>query len=413
MNALYAIVILIGLAGILFAFINMIYPIKKLGIPTRKRGAKVLVTSFSVVILAVVGVLINPGKQAEQREVREVRGEQELVRAKQRTDETEHLPGRSEQQSVWANQYTDESGQGPGWSEQGGIGSEDGDSDEGRAHKTASDAATTDADPAGSSETDVVSDLFVLQWDLDGTDLLLAIHTDLPDTAEVIVSVGRRYYEVGNDDAYSRYYFSEEGNISKWRNPRRVPIDDKAWKADLMTHQSKMAALSDDLAFEIDHIEDQIGIQAVVHVNQSNPRFGGRGNPNLSGTAVSRIAGNNNWYIVEAEENIELLLTGMPPAKKAKNVAYNGLRKGKTYRLLKKTPLMTIHPKSVSDSNLKQTSEVLGKTLYISAGRVVRVISVEQSTGPHLWYKVEVVGYGRVKGWINSLALMRGGVVLE
>ena len=137
---------------------------------------------------------------------------------------------------------------------------------------------------------------------------------------------------------YSRYYFREEGNISKWRNPRRVPIDDKAWKADLMTHQSKMSALSSDLAFEIDHIEDQIGVRAVVHVNQPDPRFGGRGNPNLSGTAVSRIAGNNNWYIVEAEKKTELLLTGIPPAKRAKNVAYNGLRKGKSYRLLKGTP---------------------------------------------------------------------------
>ena len=175
-------------------------------------------------------------------------------------------------------------------------------SDEGRAHKTASDVATPDADPAGSSETGVVSDRFVLQWDLDGTDLMLAIDTDLPDTAEVIVSVDRGYYEVGNDDAYSRDYFSEKGHISKWRNPRRVTIDDKAWKADLMTHQSKMSALSSDLAFEIDHIEDQIGVRAVVHVNQPDPRFGGRGNPNLSGTAVSRIAGNNNWYIVEAEK---------------------------------------------------------------------------------------------------------------
>ena len=50
---------------------------------------------------------------------------------------------------------------------------------------------------------------------------------------------------------------------------------------------------------------------------------------------MSRIAGNNNWYIVEAEKKIELLLTGIPPAKRAKNVAYNGLRKGKSYRLLK------------------------------------------------------------------------------
>ena len=74
---------------------------------------------------------------------------------------------------------------------------------------------------------------------------------------------------------------------------------------------------------------------------------------------------------------------------------------------------MATHPNSVSDSNLEQTIEVLGKTLYVPAGRVVRVVSVDQSTGPHPWYEVEVVGNGRATGWINSIALMRGGVVLE
>ena len=370
MDTFYSIAIVIGALGFLFSTINVIYPIKRLGIPTRKRAVLVLVASIGLVIGG--GTLIDPGKQAEQveRAVAEVRDEQELVRAEQRTDETEHRSDRSarggignedgdsdegrahktasdvatpdadpagssetdvvsdrferevaevrdEQELVRAEQRTDETEHRSDRSARGDIGNEDGDSDEGRAHKTASDVATPDADPAGSSETDVVSDRFVLQWDLDGTDLMLAIDTDLPDTAEVIVSVDRGYYEVGNDDAYSRYYFSEEGNISKWRNPRRVPIDDKAWKADLMTHQSKMSALSSDLAFEIDHIEDQIGVRAVVHVNQPDPRFGGRGNPNLSGTAVSRIAGNNNWYIVEAEKKIELLLTGIPPAKRA------------------------------------------------------------------------------------------------
>ena len=64
MNAVNAIAILIGLAGILFAVINIIYPIKRLGIPTRKRGALVLVASFSLVIVA--GVLNDPAKQTDQ-----------------------------------------------------------------------------------------------------------------------------------------------------------------------------------------------------------------------------------------------------------------------------------------------------------------------------------------------------------
>ena len=66
MNAVYAIAILIRLAGILFAVINMIYPFKRLGIPTRKRGALVLAASFSLVIVA--GVLLDQAKQTDQSE---------------------------------------------------------------------------------------------------------------------------------------------------------------------------------------------------------------------------------------------------------------------------------------------------------------------------------------------------------
>ncbi len=264
-----------------------------------------------------------------------------------------------------------------------------------------------------SSETDVVSDRFILQWDLNGTDLLLAIDTDLPDAAEVIVSVDRRYYEVGNKEAYGRSYFSEKGRILKWRTPRRVPINDEIWKADLKAHQSKMAALSSDLAFEVDLIEDQISVRAVVHMNQPDSRFGGRGNPNLSGAAVSQMSGSNNWNLVEDQKKIEMPLTGVRPAKRSRNVPYDGLRKDESYRLLSKTSLMAAGPNSVSGSNPKEIMKVLGKTLNIPAGRVVRVVGIDRSSGSNPWYEVEVVGNEGATGWINSTALMRSGVVLE
>ena len=389
MNAFYALAVVIGVVGFLFATINLIYPIKRLGIPTRNRATLVLMASLGLVIGG--SLLIDSVKQAKQpgREVAEVQSKQELVQDEQSVDETE-LP---QEESV-----------------RGDIGNVDGDPDQARAHKTGGGMVPLDPDLAESNGAGVVSDRFVLKWDLDGTNLLLAVETDLPDTAEVIVSVDLRYYEVGSDDAYSRDYFSEKGPIFKWRNSRQISIDDEAWKTDLMTHQSKMAAVSSDLAFEIDHIEDEIGVRAVVHVNQSDSRFGGHGNPNLSGAAVSR---SGNWNIIEAEERILLPLAGTSPPKRSKNVAFNGLKKGESYRLVNETPLMAVHPDAASSLNLEQQMNALGKTLFMPAGKVIRVRSVDRGAGLNPWYEVEVVGKERVTGWINSTALMRSGVVLE
>lgn len=167
------------------------------------------------------------------------------------------------------------------------------------------------AEPAG-----IVCDRFELRWELDGQDLLLAIDTDLPDEGELSVSVSRSYYEVGNDEEYARDYLSVLEPVSRWREPRRIPLDAGAWRADLDAHQSRMAEIAaaerqagvpaaDTVAFDVASIADDVEIRAVLHVNQDDPRFGGRGNPNLSGAATtSRGVG----VIVEAETSLEFPL---------------------------------------------------------------------------------------------------------
>ena len=64
MNTVYALVGLIGTAGVLFAAVNIIYPIKRLGVPTRKRAVLVLAASFSLIIAAVM--LEDPAEQTDQ-----------------------------------------------------------------------------------------------------------------------------------------------------------------------------------------------------------------------------------------------------------------------------------------------------------------------------------------------------------
>ena len=256
-----------------------------------------------------------------------------------------------------------------------------------------------------SASADVVSDRFELQWELDGTDLLLAIDTDLPDTAEVIVSVGRVYFEVGNDRAYGRYYFREQDLISRWQKPRRIPIDDGTWRAELIAHQSEMASISRDLAFEIARIEDQVQVRAVIHRNQPDPRFGGPGNPDLSGAAVSE-----SRNTIKAETSIPLPFAGTPPPARSRYIAYDGLREGESYRLQDVTPLMP--PRNLEGLSVEESLEAMRRVL-LPAGQVVRVIGVDHTEGVNPWYEVELVGNEGVRGWINSTALIRRGVVFE
>ena len=285
--------------------------------------------------------------------------------------------------------------------------------DSAEASQTGDTVSISDSVGSKSGPNNVVSNRFELQWEIRGTDLMLAIDTDLPDATEVYVSVNRRYFEVGSDIAYSREYFSERALLSEWRTPRQVPIDDDAWRADLLAYQTEMAQLSSELAFEIGRIDDQFGVRAVVHANQTDPRFGGRGNPNLSGTAVSQTAGSNNRNIVEAEQQIELSLTEILADSTPRSVAYDGLQTDESYRLLDEIPLMASNPNAVTDSNLEQTLEVVGRTLFMPAGTVVRIVGVHQGIGANSWYQVEVVGSEGMAGWINSVSLMRSGVVLE
>ena len=252
-------------------------------------------------------------------------------------------------------------------------------------------------------------DRFEFRWELDGTDLLLAIDTDLPDEGELSVSVSRTYYEVGNDDAYSRDYFSESEPVSRWREPRRIALDADAWKADLTAHQNQMAAIAADLAFEIARIEDSIEIRAVLHVNQNDPLFGGRGNPNLSGKATS-VMGTTNWILVEADANLDFPLDGPPPSSRSSRAPYDGLVTGESYRLSRETPIMPEFairaPQSLPKIAPNTPHGGLSRTVRVPGGSVVRVVNTTKDKGGRPWYEVVLVGHESTKGWINSITLI-------
>ena len=63
--------------------------------------------------------------------------------------------------------------------------------------------------------------------------------------------------------------------------------------------EPKPLPAEDTVAFEVASIADAVEIRAVLHLNQDDPRFGGRGNLNLSGAATSRSG--STEVIVETE----------------------------------------------------------------------------------------------------------------
>ena len=99
--------------------------------------------------------------------------------------------------------------------------------------------------------------------------LAVTVISDLPDRQQVRVWIKRIYFERGNPEAYSRDYGEYCGLAAQWRVPKLLPIDDAAWKEDLIAHQDEMAILGADMAFEIGEISDHIGISARSESNST------------------------------------------------------------------------------------------------------------------------------------------------
>ncbi len=243
------------------------------------------------------------------------------------------------------------------------------------------------------SEVSTLVSRFEIQWEPKGTNLLLAMDTDLPDAAVISVRVYRIYYEVGkNDVPYSRDYLSEIGPVSGWRTPREVSLEAEAWKEDLIEHQAEMASL--DIGFDIAHIEDDVYVRAVLVRNQPESVFGGPGNPNLS-TDIE----------LNSEVNFLYPLEGPPPPSKSASVTWNMLEIGKSYSLSRETMLMP------EGRNPVDPVGALAKVRKIPSGSVVTIIADDREIPEQPWYNITLVGSGGIEGWINGIALMGQDII--
>ena len=126
-------------------------------------------------------------------------------------------------------------------------------------------------------------DTFDVKSHLQNDELLVSLDTDYPDYAEIMVSVYRIFYEIGESSEYSRNYFEEKSTVGNWRKQRRISVAHAKWLADLEAHRREMNRLG--IGFTVDRIDDDIEISMVLPINQEDERFGHR-NSNLVGKAV-------------------------------------------------------------------------------------------------------------------------------
>ncbi len=218
--------------------------------------------------------------------------------------------------------------------------------------------------------------LVATQFDLkveptnDGVEV--SVDSDLEDRREIRVTIGRKYFEKGNTEAYSIGYGRYCGLAAQWRVPKHIPIDDEAWKASLVAHHDKVSSLGGDLAFDIGEISDQIHIRAMY------------------GWAEDAI---------EAKASIHLPLT-VSIRSESNFVGPFDLAPGGTYVLRKEAPIMPVY-------SFHKPLEAISKMVYLKPGTHLRVEAVESGKGTPFY--LATVG-GRT-GWINSIALL--GVVIR
>ena len=211
-------------------------------------------------------------------------------------------------------------------------------------------------------------DVFDVELDLQNDELVISLDTDCPDYAEIMVSVYRIFYEIGNVSEYSRNYFEEKSTVGNWREQRRISVAHAKWLADLEAHRREMNRLGN--RFTVDRISDDIEIRFVVPINQEDERFGHR-NSNLVGKAVNTTG----LRVVEGEVSVNYPLQGTSDVKDVlPSLNPRSLDRNQPYRISKKTPLM---------SELDQVNPipVLSVAKVLNAGSIITVTAVSEMGG--------------------------------
>ena len=226
--------------------------------------------------------------------------------------------------------------------------------------------------------TEKIYEQFNLEYSLKDKNIETTLKTDLPNNTEIVISVTRSYWEKGNKSEYSLKYFSEKSTVGKWKEIQTISINESKWESDLAQKQKEMA--KSGLGFEVQKISDSIEISVIIPFSEKfYPKF--------------KEKGMNDF-----ESKFKLPIGGKIETK-SKYENYLSLKKGKTYSISKKTPLMPEF-----ESSLKSIENVIDLT----SKSQIKIYSIRKKNNT-IWYEVKVknIENGKInKGWINSIALI-------
>jgi len=219
---------------------------------------------------------------------------------------------------------------------------------------------------------------FNLDYSVNGNGIETILKTDLPDNTNIIISVSRSYWEKGNESEYSLDYFTEKSTVEKWKKNQIIPVNESKWKSNLAEKQKEMA--KSGLGFNVQKISDSIEISVIIPFSDKfYPKF--------------KEKGMNDF-----ESKFKLPIGGKVE-KKSKYENYLSLKKGETYSISKKTPLMPEF-----EPSLKSIENVINLTPESQ----IKIYSIRKKNNT-IWYKVNAKNMksGKMnKGWINSIALI-------
>jgi hypothetical protein len=242
------------------------------------------------------------------------------------------------------------------------------------------------------SDGSILADTFDLNHTLRGDTLMLQLTTDLPDQTALMVSVSRTFQTREDDETYVVDYFSDGTTVGQWRVPHTIVLDDREWKRTLDDRRRVLSVSGEP--FTVKSVNPDIKVSLTVPMIQ-DPPFA-RWNANLRGRVVS--ADQEGRRLVQRELIIRRPLE-TSDLSQTKWGDPNNLRRGKTYRLSKVTPL-------VPEPKPRDPLAAIAAIRQLEASSTVRVLSVVDNDGP--WYRVRVMSGPEAgsEGWINSIALL-------
>jgi hypothetical protein len=251
------------------------------------------------------------------------------------------------------------------------------------------------------ADSKVVCNEFNLIAEGTGKQISFQLETDLPSDTTVMVRVSRLYWREGLGEAYYESYFEKRTSVRELKKPIRVLIDDTIWKNEIEKKQKLSSLIGEPL--RVKKISDDILINLVVPINQSNPKFG-KGNINLEGPFVSK----EGLRIIRAERIFNIPLSKQISSgiikKKQYSLDPNNLEVNLLYRISKRTPL----PQELKP---KDPLKAIAEMRYLPPGSVFRILRVHQdkdSIIPYYYVRADVHGAPgqKVTGWIYGTALM-------